>query len=196
VSFAHTNTVATGVTLVSQTSCVRLGRCSTTTRLCNCREPRFFWLLANTGTSRANSPLQYTASQEQRTEMSQPHSKKRKIEISQDLNFFTTTPTGSGSSACAGSFNNNTNSFNTTINNVLNHSTVTEDRSEILAWLSPLEPRVRHQNLEASRVDKVGDWLLETEQFQSWSGGNSQDKPQNTTIFCYGNPGAGKTYIW
>ena len=138
-------------------------------------------------------------------EMSQPHPKRRRTEMSPDRNFFATTSGDSGSSACADSFNNNTNSFNnTTHNNVSNHFTVYEDRSdivhedrsEILAWLSPLEPRVRHQNIEASRVDKVGDWLLETEQFQRWWCDNSQGEPQNATIFCYGNPGAGKTYIW
>ena len=78
-----------------------------------------------------------------------PHPKHRRTEMS-------TTSRDSGSPPFSGSFNNNTNSFNTTINNVSNHSTVPEDRSEILAWLSPLEPRVQHKNLEASRVDNVG----------------------------------------
>ena len=116
--------------------------------------------------------------------------------MSQNLNLSTTISIGSGTSTNAGSFSNNTNSFNNTTNNVSNHFTVHENRSEILAWLSPLEPRVRHQNLEAGRVDKVGDWLLQTEQFQSWWGENNQGESQNATIFCYGNPGAGKTYIW
>ena len=98
--------------------------------------------------------------------------------MSQDLNLFVTTSGGTGSSAYAGSFNNNTNcgnntnSFNNTTNNVSNHFTGHEDRSEMLAWLSPLEPRVRHKNIEAGRVDKVGGWLLETEQFQRWWGYN------------------------
>ena len=129
-------------------------------------------------------------------EMSQPHSKKRRTETSPDFNLFATTSGDSGSSSCADSFNNNTNSFNNTTNNVSNHFIAHEDRLEILAWLSPLEPRVRHQNIEASRVDKVGNWLLETEQFQSWCGENNQCESQNAAIFCYGNPGAGKTYIW
>ena len=119
-----------------------------------------------------------------------PHPKQR-TEMSQDFNHFTTTSTGSGSSAYACSFNNNTNSFN----NVSNHFTVPDDRLGVLAWLSPLEPGMRHQNLEASRVDKVGDWFLQTEQFQGWWGGSSQGESHNGTIFCYGNPGAGKTYI-
>ena len=127
------------------------------------------------------------------TEMSPPHPKKRRTEMSQDLNLFTTFG-GSGSSTCVDSFNNNTNCFNNTTN-VSNNFIVHEDRSEILAWLSPLEPRVRHKNIEAGRVDKVGGWLLDTEQFRRW-GGDSLGESRNATIFCYGNPGAGKTYIW
>ncbi|RPA99892.1 hypothetical protein L873DRAFT_1682480 [Choiromyces venosus 120613-1] len=38
----------------------------------------------------------------------------------------------------------------------------------MLAWLSPLEPNVQHQNVEANRVANVGSWLLGTEQFQNW----------------------------
>ena len=127
-------------------------------------------------------------------EMSQPHPKKRRTQMSPDIDHFTAISGDSGSSACADSFNNNANSFNNTTNNVLNHFTVHEDRSEVLAWLSPLEPHARHQNIEASRVDKVGDWLLETEQFQRWWGSSSQCEPENATMLCYGSPGAGKTY--
>jgi len=123
-----------------------------------------------------------------------PHPKQRRTDMSQNFNLFTTTSRGSGSSTGASLFNNNSNSFNTT--NVSNHFTAPEDRSGILAWRSPLEPRVRHQNLEAGRVDKVGDWLLQTQQFRSWWDGSTQDESPNATIFCYGNPGAGKTYIW
>ena len=142
--------------------------------------PAFFFLfLANAGTPAADSLLYHILSSGER--------------MSQILNFFTTTSGSSCSSTGAGSFNNNSNSFNT---NVSNHFTAPEDRSEILAWLSPLEPRVRHQNLEAGRVEKVGDWLLQTEQFQRWWNGSSQGESQNATMFCYGNPGTGKTYIW
>ncbi|RPA88874.1 hypothetical protein L873DRAFT_1598093, partial [Choiromyces venosus 120613-1] len=79
--------------------------------------------------------------------------------------------------------------------NVANYFTTPHNRAEILAWLSPLEPNVRHQNLEASRVATVGSWLLGTEEFQNWCKGDSQNEFDNATIFCYGSPGAGKTYI-
>ena len=87
------------------------------------------------------------------------------------------------------SFSNNINSLNT-----FNTFTIADDRSDILAWLSPLEPRLRHQDIQDSRVENIGGWLLQTEEFRSWcaGGGNESDNP---VLFCYGDPGAGKTYI-
>ena len=70
-----------------------------------------------------------------------------------------------------------------------------DERSEILAWLSPLEPGARHRALQTDRVPNVGDWLLQTEVFQSWSDVTRQDKSDDATMFCYGDPGVGKTYI-
>ena len=86
------------------------------------------------------------------------------------------------------SFSNNINSLNTIVNNL----TVADDRSNILAWLSPLEPRLRHQDIQDRRVENVGEWLLETEEFRSWHAGSESD---NAVLFCYGDPGVGKTYI-
>ena len=97
------------------------------------------------------------------------------------------------SSNTAGFLNHNTNCFN--ISNVSNVA-VTDNRSEILTWLSPLEPRLRHYDIQRRRVENVGDWLLRTEQFRRWrSGSSGQGESQKATIFCYGNPGVGKTYI-
>ena len=86
------------------------------------------------------------------------------------------------------SFSNNINSLNTIVNNL----TVADDRSNILAWLSPLEPRLRHQDIQDRRVEIVGEWLLGTEEFRSWHAGSESD---NAVLFCYGDPGVGKTYI-
>jgi len=107
-----------------------------------------------------------------------------------------------------GTVTRNTNSFNTTgfLNhntNFLNHNnhsfnttiTVADDRGEILTWLSPLEPRLRHSDLESRRVRNVGDWVLETEEFRSWKSRDDQCGLQKATLFCSGNPGVGKTYI-
>jgi len=89
--------------------------------------------------------------------------------------------------------NNNYGSFNTTYIN----PTVTDDRSNILAWLSPLDPTLRHQDVRERRVENIGEWVLQTEEFKSWcagagSGRAGSDKP---VLFCSGGPGAGKTYI-
>ena len=73
---------------------------------------------------------------------------------------------------------------------------VSDDWSEILTWLSPLEPRSQHCSVRSRRVGSVGDWLLRTEEFRSWHSGDGQGGSQKATIFCSGNPGVGKTYIW
>ena len=93
--------------------------------------------------------------------------------------------------------NNNINSFNNTnsFNNVWNSYTVADEKSEILAWLSPLEPRIRHQDIRTRRVDEVGDWLLQTQEYRSWLGGVSGGGSNSSALFCCGGPGVGKTYI-
>ena len=91
----------------------------------------------------------------------------------------------------AQSFSNNINSLNTIVNLT---STVADVRSNILAWLSPLEPRIRHKDIQDRRVENIGEWVLETEEFESWyasSGGSGSD---NAVLFCYGDPGVGKTF--
>jgi len=70
-----------------------------------------------------------------------------------------------------------------------------DETAEILAWLSPLEPQTRHDYIRADRVEDVGDWLLRTEEYQSWFDGIRGGEPNNSTLFCYGVPGVGKTYI-
>jgi len=87
----------------------------------------------------------------------------------------------------------NINSFNT--NNMWNNYTVDDERSKILAWLSPLEPQIRHQDIRTRRVDEVGDWLLQTQEYQSWLGGTSGGESNGSALFCHGGPGVGKTYI-
>ena len=86
---------------------------------------------------------------------------------------------------------NNTNSFN------VQNNYVVDDRSQLLAWLSPLEPRLRHRDIQERRVDNVGEWLLQTEEFRSWHGrnGEAEGEDDKTVLFCYGGPGVGKTFI-
>ena len=89
-------------------------------------------------------------------------------------------------------FSNNIGSLNTT--NITNF-TVADDRPSILAWLSPLDPRLRHQDIRDRRVENVGEWVLQTEEFKSWCAGSEEGKSDRAVLFCYGNPGVGKTYI-
>ena len=70
---------------------------------------------------------------------------------------------------------------------------VSEEALRIQAWLSPLEPHARHQDVRNRRLDSVGDWVLQRNEFESWS--KSQDSAANPTLLCYGDQGAGKTYI-
>ena len=89
--------------------------------------------------------------------------------------------------------NNIYGSFNTTYN-----PTVSDDRSDILAWLSPLNPKIRHQDVQERRVDNIGEWVLQTEEFKSWcTGAGSGRRAESDKAFlcCYGGPGVGKTYI-
>ena len=90
------------------------------------------------------------------------------------------------------SFSHNVNSLNT--NYTVNFA-ASDDRSNILAWLSPLDPRSRHQDIQDRRVESVGEWLLQTEEFRNWQTGSGEDGSDNAVLFCSGNPGVGKTYI-
>ena len=86
----------------------------------------------------------------------------------------------------------NTNSYNT----VWNNYTITDGRSQLLTWLSPLEPSLRHQGIRERRVRGIGEWLLQTEEFRSWRAGSGGDESDGAVTFAYGDPGVGKTFIW
>ena len=87
----------------------------------------------------------------------------------------------------------NVNSFNNT--NVWNTYTVANERSEILAWLSPLELQRRHHDIQTRRVDEVGGWLLQTQEYRNWFGDIRVGESDGAALFCYGGPGVGKTFI-
>ena len=88
-------------------------------------------------------------------------------------------------------FSNNINSLNTTVNNL----TVVDDRSNILTWLSPLDPKLRHHDIRDRRVEDVGEWVLQTEEFGNWYASSGGGELDNAVLFCYGHPGVGKTFI-
>ena len=89
---------------------------------------------------------------------------------------------------------NNINSFNNTnsFNNVWNNCTIADDRSQLLAWLSPLEPKIRHRDIQEQRVDNVGEWLMQTEEFRTWHDCRGEGERDSAVLFCYGDPGVGK----
>ena len=68
-----------------------------------------------------------------------------------------------------------------------------DEDNQIKQWLSPLEPRCKHRSVQANRVDGVGGWLLERSEFREWR--KRQVLPKQVVLFCYGDPGVGKTHI-
>ena len=86
---------------------------------------------------------------------------------------------------------NNNNCFNYTN---FNNYTVADDRSALLGWLSPLEPKLRYRDIQERRADNVGEWLLQTEEFRAWQNW-SEDGSDKAVLFCYGRPGVGKTFM-
>ena len=80
-------------------------------------------------------------------------------------------------------------------NNVWNNCTVADDRSQLLTWLSPLDPGLRHWDIQERRIKDVGEWLIQTEEFGEWSGLSGEGEGDKAVLFCYGDPGVGKTFI-
>jgi len=86
-------------------------------------------------------------------------------------------------------FSDNNNSFI-----VQNNYSVADDRSQLLAWLSPIEPKLRHQDIRERRVGNVGEWLMQTEKFRSWRDGRGGGEGDKAVLFFYGAPGVSKTF--
>ena len=89
--------------------------------------------------------------------------------------------------------NQNVGNVTDSYNNVWNNCQISNEKREILEWLSPMTPRERHQTVSEDRMDGVGNWLLGTSEFEKWH--TSEDKAANPVLFCYGDPGVGKTYL-
>ena len=93
------------------------------------------------------------------------------------------------------SINNNCGNVTESNNNVWNNCniSVSDEKRQILEWLSPLASRERHQAVRDSRADGVGDWLLRTPEFSTWRA--LEDRGARPVLLCYGDPGVGKTYM-
>jgi len=88
--------------------------------------------------------------------------------------------------------NNNINISNAVL---VSNITVADARPNILAWLSPLDPKLQHQEIQRRRVERVGEWVLQTEEFRNWYAGSGESESHKAVLFCYGDPGVGKTFI-
>ena len=91
--------------------------------------------------------------------------------------------------------NKNVGNVTDSYNNVWNNCeiSVSDEKRQILEWLSPMAPRERHQAVREGRTDGVGNWLLHTSGFEEWRTSANQDV--NPILFYYGDPGVGKTYL-
>ena len=77
--------------------------------------------------------------------------------------------------------------------NVWNNCQISDEKRQILEWLSPMAPRERHRAVREGRVEGVGNWLLRTNDFENWH--TSEDQAANKVLFYHGDPGVGKTYL-
>ncbi|KPM37589.1 hypothetical protein AK830_g8957 [Neonectria ditissima] len=62
-------------------------------------------------------------------------------------------------------------------------------REAILEWLTPINYHSQQQDFIARREPGTGQWLLDSQEYQSWT------KASQQTLFCPGIPGAGKTIL-
>ena len=78
------------------------------------------------------------------------------------------------------------NSVNTTVNN-------SDEDAKVMHWLSPLEPDNRHHSVRTNRLEGVGNWLLETGEYREWRW--AEGGADGAVLFCFGDPGVGKTHL-
>jgi len=68
-------------------------------------------------------------------------------------------------------------------------------RFHFLVMLPRLEHGLQHADIQEGRVNGVGEWLIQTEEFRRWSGFEGKSGGDEAVLFCYGGPGVGKTLI-
>ncbi|KAJ4288560.1 hypothetical protein N0V90_011797 [Kalmusia sp. IMI 367209] len=64
-----------------------------------------------------------------------------------------------------------------------------DEDQKIINWLTPVDYGPQQSDFLRRRHKKTGTWLLQTNEFETWL------NQENTTLFCSGIPGAGKTIL-
>ena len=64
-----------------------------------------------------------------------------------------------------------------------------DEHKQVLDWLTPINYGPQHSDIFNRRQPGTGQWLLDSEEFQTWLNTDKQ------TLFCPGIPGAGKTIL-
>ncbi|MCJ1436452.1 hypothetical protein MMC27_005831 [Xylographa pallens] len=70
-----------------------------------------------------------------------------------------------------------------------------ESNKKILCWLSPLDFAARHQDISSKRQPETLRWVLASAEYRTWSRSDVPLMNENRVLWCYGDPGAGKTYV-
>jgi hypothetical protein len=52
----------------------------------------------------------------------------------------------------------------------------------------------RHQDIKVRHSKGTGNWFIETPEFQNWLANEAGEASR--ALFGFGDPGAGKTFIW
>ncbi|KAJ5154763.1 uncharacterized protein N7500_010202 [Penicillium coprophilum] len=68
-------------------------------------------------------------------------------------------------------------------------------RLKMLNWLSSKNNEVTHAKIWNDRHENTGQWFLDTDRFRKWLAQDSDTPQDERTLFCFGDEGAGKTFI-
>lgn len=72
---------------------------------------------------------------------------------------------------------------------VLLDETAVRLKHDLLQWICPVDYHVQHRDFIERHQPGTGQWFLQDMKFQAW------DQSKDSTLFCPGIPGAGKTIM-
>jgi hypothetical protein len=56
-----------------------------------------------------------------------------------------------------------------------------DERESFLGWISQTDFEKSHEDIYAAKHPGTGDWLLQTDKFQTWV-----ENPKSSLLWCYG----------